>query len=118
MRPCSCFVCELQRRTDELIAYRIWRAGMPIKWNIAGKAMKARGLMDQISAEYDSFITDGAEHLGDVKDLRSQVGAMKDDLYAAANIMGNSGAVSEPVVHDSVAPETHTRNSNGQVIDR
>jgi len=47
---------------------------MPIKWNIATDAMKARGLMDQISAEYKGLITDGTEHLGDVKAIRSQVG--------------------------------------------
>lgn len=62
---------------------------MPIKWNITAKAMKARGIMDQISAEYDGLITDGTEHLGDVKALKAQVGEMKTDLYAAANVMGN-----------------------------
>lgn len=65
---------------------------MPIKWNIAAKAMKARGIMDQISKEYDDLITDGGEHLSDVKALKAQVGEMKSDLYAAANVMGNGSA--------------------------
>lgn len=68
---------------------------MPIKWNIAGKAVKARGIMDQISAEYDGLAVDGTEHLTDVKAIRSQVGEMKTDLYAAANVMGNSGGAGE-----------------------
>jgi hypothetical protein len=78
---------------------------MPIKWNISAKAMKARGIMDEISREYDSFIEDGAEHLGDVKALRSQVSDMHSDLHAAANVMGNgggSGSAGEAV--DSLKP--------------
>lgn len=84
------------------IAVRVYRQlramgiyDMPLKWNITAKATKARGIMDQISTEYDGFIETGSEHLADVKGLRSQVGDMKDDLQAAANVMGNgSGDVS------------------------
>lgn len=84
---------------------------MPIKWNISAKAMKARGIMDQISAEYDGLINDGSEHLGDVKGLRTQVGEMKDDLYAAANVMGNSSNGStEP--HLGAAPQHIEIQSN------
>lgn len=84
---------------------------MPIKWNITGKAMAARGIMDQISTEYDGFIADGSEHLGDLKALRGQVDEMKVDLYGAANIMGNSGGGSneqpKPVVTQTVPPVVH-----------
>lgn len=88
----------MDRETIELLtlAVRLFRQlkamgiyDMPIKWNITAKATKARGLMDQISAEYDGFNEIGTEHLADVKGLRGQIGDMKDDLYAAANVMGN-----------------------------
>ena len=86
--------------TTRVWLYRLVRrdVNMPIKWNITAKATKARGIMDQISAEYDGFIESGSEHLSDVKGLRSQVGGMQDDLQAAANVMGNSSGVGvEPV---------------------
>lgn len=100
------------------IAVRVYRKlramgvyDMPIKWNVAGKAMKARGIMDQISAEYDGFIEQGGEHLADVKGLRGQVGDMQDDLSAAANVMGNgsgngSGESKEPPAEKQVISST------------
>jgi hypothetical protein len=94
---CTCITCELIRLTGRLEDYRRWRMGMTIKWNITAKAMKARGIMDQISAEYEDFIIDGSDHLADVKALKSQVGELKDDLYAAANVLGNSGGASDPI---------------------
>lgn len=73
---------------------------MPIKWNITGKAMGARGVMDQISREYDGFTQEGSEHLADLKSLRGQLDELKMDLHGAANVMGNSssgsGEVAEP----------------------
>lgn len=87
---------------------------MPIKWNITGNAMKARSLMDQINTEYAGFIESGAEHLADIKALRTQVGEMQDDLMSAANIMGNSGngsgssgVTGKPPAETQAISETH-----------
>jgi hypothetical protein len=78
---------------------------MAIKWNITGKAMKMRGLMDQISTEYDGGVEQATEHLTDVKGIRGQLGEMQDDLQAAANVMGNGG---EPSGATSTGSQTST----------
>jgi hypothetical protein len=119
--------CAIDEATDRITAYRFVRLieqgelRVPIKWNITGKAMKARGIMDQISAEYDGLITDGSEHLADVKGIHAQVGEMKDDLYSAANVMGNSGGGSNASDKAQEPPpgekQTITAKDVGDVAD-
>lgn len=133
MRPCSCFVCELQRRTDELIAYRIWRAGMAIELKgIRAKALAAAKNLDRINAAYDAFNTAAPAHAADVEGLAPQIDQLNSDLQFAAQVLGNSAGQSEqqqeppktePPKTDqppqgNINPDTHTRNSTGEVIER
>jgi hypothetical protein len=59
---------------------------------LKGKAMSFRANIEAIGREYDAGNEVAIEHLSDVKGLRSDVTAMRDDLKAAVDITKNSVA--------------------------
>ena len=118
---------ELAGLTDRVLAYRVVRnlkegklAGL-IEIKGLGQAVAAakKGIAD-VRSETAGLQTDASSLVLAIQDVRQQINQAKADLAFEAQTLGNGAPTeqpSEPLSQQGQAPETHTRNSTGTVIE-